>query len=155
METRKMNKRIASMIAIAMVSVTLSAAQDKAPAADAAKPLIDAIGSIGSIIAGAGAVPAVEAGAVVEKDGAAARTAEPAPDAAAAPAETKGEPTTAAKGPRSMKNSVILVTTGTAAGAAIGGAMGKGSKAAMIGAALGGAVGLVYDRMTYKNPGKI
>lgn len=134
-----MNKRIANMIAIAMVSVTLSAAQDKAPA-DEAKPLIDAIGAIGSIIAGAEA---------------ATTAAEPAPTAAANPAsETSGEPT-AAKGPRAMKNSVILVTSGAAAGAAIGGAMGQGSRAAMIGAAVGGAVGLVYDRMTYKNPGKI
>ena len=135
------------MIVIAMASVTFAAAQDKAPAADEAKPLIDAIGAIGSIIAGAGTTPASANAAVVEKDGTAA--------AAAAPTvETKGEPS-AAKSPRSMKNSVILVTSGAAAGAAIGGAMGKGSKAAMIGAAVGGAVGLVYDRMTYKNPGKI
>ncbi len=129
------------MIVIAMASVSLVAAQERA-AVDEAKPLVDAMAAIGSIIAGAGTTPAANS-AVAEK----AESAAPA-------AETSGEPT-AAKNPRSMKNSVILVTSGAAAGAAIGAAMGKGSKGAMIGAAVGGAVGLVYDRMTYKNPGKI
>ena len=134
------------MIVIAMASVSLVTAQEKA-AVDEAKPLVDAMAAIGSIIAGAGTTPAANS-AVVEKDGTAkAESAAPA-------AETSGEPA-AAKNPRSMKNSVILVTGGAAAGAAVGAAMGKGSKAAMIGAAVGGAVGLVYDRMTYKNPGKI
>lgn len=136
------------MIVIAMASVSLVAAQEKA-AVDEAKPLVDAMAAIGSIIASAGTTPAANS-AVVEKDGAATAESATAPAAA----ETSGEPT-AAKNPRSMKNSVILVTSGAAAGAAIGAAMGKGSKAAMIGAAVGGTVGLVYDRMTYKNPGKI
>ena len=126
------------MIVIAMASVSLVAAQEKA-AVDQAKPLVDAMAAIGSIIAGAGTTQAANSAV------AGAETAESTASPAAA--ETSGEPT-AAKNPRTMKNSVILGTSGAAAGAAIGAAMGKGSKSAMIGAALGGAVGLVYDRMT-------
>ncbi len=116
------------MIVIAMASVSLVAAQEKA-AVDEAKPLVDAMAAIGSIIAGAGTTPAANS-AVAGKDGAATAESATAPAAT----ETSGEPT-AAKNPRSMKNSVILVTSGAAAGAAIGAAMGKGSKGAMIGAA--------------------
>lgn len=117
-----------------------------------AKGMVDAIAAIGSIITGAG-----EKGSE-ESDAPAAAT--PAPAAAASPETTVGtdkkaaEPT-AAKKPRSAKNSAALITAGAAAGAALGGALGKGSKAAMYGAALGGVAGLIYDRMTYKNPGKI
>ena len=134
-------KRVAQLIVMTVASVSLITAGEKAPAAGDAKPLIDAMGAIGSIIAGAGgAVAAPDSQAVVEKDGQAAAPA------TAEPGINK---------PRSAKNSVILVTGGAAAGAAIGAALGKDSKAAMIGAALGGAAGLIYDRMTYKNPGKI
>ena len=135
-------KRVAQLIVMTVASVSLITAGEKAPAAGDAKPLIDAMGAIGSIIAGAGgAVAAPDSQAVVEKDG-----QEAAAPGASEPGINK---------PRSAKNSVILVTGGAAAGAAIGAALGKDSKAAMIGAALGGAAGLIYDRMTYKNPGKI
>jgi len=90
-----------------------------------AKPVLEAMEAIGSTIASAG-----------ERE-------ETQPSAAAA------------KQARSAKNSVILVTGGAAAGAAIGAALGKDSKAAMIGAAVGGVAGLIYDRLTYKLPGKI
>lgn len=113
-----------------------------------AKGMVDAIAAIGSIITGAG-----------EKTEETAAT--PAPASTASSETTLGadkkaaEPTVVAKKPRSAKNSAALITAGAAAGAALGGALGKGSKAAMYGAALGGVAGLIYDRMTYKNPGKI
>ena len=140
------------MIVIAMTSVALVAAQDKAvveeatPASGGANPMIDAMGAIGAIIAGADkmadeAAAAAPVQAVAESEESAGKPA-------------SGEPV-AAKKTRSAKNSVILITSGAAAGAALGTTLGKGSKAAMIGAALGGAAGLIYDRMTYKNPGKI
>ncbi len=141
-----MNKRIARMIVIAMTSVALMAAQEKAvageatPPSDDAKPMIDAMAAIGAIIAGA------------------EKTADQSA-VAAAPGETTAADKTSepavAKKTRSAKNSVILITSGAAAGAALGTTLGKGSKAAMIGAALGGAAGLIYDRMTYRNPGRI
>lgn len=117
-----------------------------------AKGMVDAIAAIGSIITGAGEKSSEASDAPA--------AAAPAPAAAASPETTVGadqkaaEPT-AAKKPRSAKNSAALITAGAAAGAALGGALGKGSKAAMYGAALGGVAGLIYDRMTYKNPGKI
>ena len=149
-----MNKRIGRVIVIAMTSVALVAAQDRAEAEEAtpdngeANPMIEAMGAIGAIIAGAdktageaaASIPA-SAQAVAESEESAGKTA-------------NGEPV-ATKKTRSAKNSVILITSGAAAGAALGTTLGRGSKAAMIGAALGGAAGLIYDRMTYKNPGKI
>lgn len=140
------------MIVIVMTSVALVAAQEKAvaeeatPAGGGANAMIDAMGAIGAIIAGADkmaddAAVAAPVQAVAESEESAGKPA-------------NGEPV-AAKRTRSAKNSVILITSGAAAGAALGTTLGKGSKAAMIGAALGGAAGLIYDRMTYKNPGKI
>ena len=151
-----MKNRVARVIVIGMASVAMLAAQGNAMAADAApeagndpKPMIDAMAAIGAIIAGADKTAAAEESAVganvVEEESTAAK---PAVTAA------EGEPAPVAKR-RSAKNSVILVTAGAAAGAALGQTLGKDPKAAMIGAALGGAVGLIYDRMTYKNPGKI
>ena len=129
-----MKMKIARIIVIALTSVALATAQEKAVAGEAgaggeAKQMVDAMAAIGSAITGVGS-----------KAEAAAETTETA---------------TAEKKARSSKNSVILITGGAAAGAAIGAALGKDSKAAMIGAAVGGVAGLIYDRMTYKNPGKI
>jgi len=132
------------MIVIAFTSVALVTAQDKAavPAeSDGTKGVIEAIGSIGSVIAGAGE-----------------KTGEPMKEATATASTTDqkqapGEPEI--KKPRSAKNSVILITGGAAAGAALGAALGKDPKYAMIGAAMGGVAGLIYDRATHKNPGKI
>ena len=130
---------------MAVASVVLAGAQEKPPVAngaaqggDDAKPMVDAIAAIGSVIAGAGQGARAELPAVAE--GA-------TPGAEEAPA--------ASRAPRSAKNSVVLVTGGAAAGAAIGAALGKNSKSAMIGAAVGGVAGLIYDRLTYKSPGAI
>ena len=142
------------MIVIAMTSAALVAAQDKAvaeeatPAGGGTNPMIEAMGAIGAIIAQAGktadeavgSTPAA-AQAIAESEESAGKTA-------------NGEPAVT-KQTRSAKNSVILIASGAAAGAALGTTLGKGSRGAMIGAALGGAAGLIYDRMTYKNPGKI
>ncbi len=115
------------MIAIATASVAFMAAQERETPQNeaAAQPVVEALAAIGSTIASAGKREGAEPSAV------------------------------AATQARSTKNSVILVTGGAAAGAAIGAALGKDSKAAMIGAAVGGVAGLIYDRMTYKLPGKI
>lgn len=139
-----MNKTRTALAILAM-SATMSAAQPASTPAAAppseVQPLLGALAVIGGIIANADKTEAAECAALAEK--AEGATATPGSDPAAAPK------------PRSTRNSVTLVTSGAAAGAALGAAMGKGSKAAMIGAAVGGAVGLIYDRMTYKNPGKI
>lgn len=56
-------------------------------------------------------------------------------------------------GQRPWTHSAAIIGGGAAAGAAIGGLSG-GRKGAGIGALVGGAGGLIYDRMTHKNPGK-
>lgn len=155
--------RIARMTLIAAAAMASLLAQESQPAApaeqpaagpqavDETKPLIDAMAAIGGLIAGADKPEA--AGVETLPDAKSATTTEePVGEAAAASKSApNGEPKVAKK-PRSAKNSVILITSGAAAGAALGQAMGRNSKSAMIGAALGGAVGLIYDRMTYKDP---
>ena len=54
---------------------------------------------------------------------------------------------------RPIKNSLILIAAGAVAGAGAGGAITKTSKGAMVGAILGGVAGLLYDRVTAREPG--
>ncbi len=141
-------RSIARILVAAATATALLAAETPAPAPDLreAQPIVDAFGLIGALIAGADK----PAAAKPESSG---LLAEPNKSAAAVDEKSAGEP--AVRAPRSAKNSVILITSGAAAGAAAGAALAKGSKGAAIGAALGGVAGLIYDRMTYKNPGKI
>lgn len=141
------NKKPAAVVAASEPATP--AAVEPAEEQSEAKSLIDAMAAIGSIIAGA------------EKTEESTTAAAPATGSAVSKPETtiadaaKNEQPAVVKKPRSAKNSVALITGGAAAGAALGAAMGKGGKGAMYGAALGGVAGLIYDRMTYKNPGKI
>ncbi len=132
------------MLAMLLIAGTMSAAQPAGTAptpavSNDAQALIEALSTIGAIIAKADRTVGTEAAALAEKS---------ATDPAASDQNVE-------KKPRSAKNSAVLVTSGAAAGAALGGAMGKGSKGAIVGATVGGVIGLIYDRMTYKNPGTI
>jgi hypothetical protein len=112
---------------------------------DDVKEFLGAISAIGSIFAGA-----------AENDGSANSVVQGETPAATAESNKteSGEPVATEKR-RSAKNSMILVTGGAAAGAAIGRAAGKGTRGMIVGAAIGAAAGLIYDRATFKNPGKI
>lgn len=84
-------------------------------------------------------------------------TAAPAPAAKAEEAKPASQDTAQAEQARqrSWKNSMIIITGGAASGAAIGAAVSKDKKGAIVGAVAGGVAGLIYDRVTYKKPGKI
>lgn len=163
----RMMKRIVAMglVGAALLSAQPATVEEKPAASEPAtatnaakedetKGVIEAMAAIGSIIAGADKT----------EETTAAAPAEPGSQSVTKPTETtvgqqqqKGAAPdqAAAKKPRDVKQSIALITGGAAAGAAVGAAMGKGSKGAMVGAALGGVAGLIYDRMTYRNPGKL
>lgn len=54
---------------------------------------------------------------------------------------------------RPLKNSLILIAAGAVAGAGAGGAVTRNTKGAVAGAILGGVAGLLYDRITAREPG--
>lgn len=63
------------------------------------------------------------------------------------------DPTIPPRPLRDPKVSVMLVTGGAASGAAIGAAMTHDGKGAVLGAVAGAVAAIIYDRMTYRNPG--
>jgi len=145
-------KRLARLTLISCAAAATLAAQEALPATPAgnneagaasmgeAKPLIDALAAIGGIIAGADKPDSGQTKALTQGETAGGK------------AQPDGDTAAAANRRRSTKNSVILITGGAAAGAAMGQAVGRNAKSAIIGAAIGGAAGLIYDRLTYKNP---
>lgn len=81
------------------------------------------------------------------------------PDKAAAPADQPQgleqnvhgiNPSNVTSPVHDLKRVVVLISTGAAAGAAIGGAAGKNAKSAVI----GGVAGLIYDRISQSKPEK-
>ncbi len=122
-----MNKRVFALLwAMLAVGVCLLPAQE-APAAEPAKPVVDAVISATAVLEG------IEK---ASRDMGEKTAVEAAADA----------PRTYVRRP--MKNSLILIAAGAVAGAGAGGAIAKNAKGAMVGAILGGVAGLVYDRLT-------
>lgn len=64
------------------------------------------------------------------------------------------DPNTPPRPLRDPKVSVMLVTGGAASGAAVGAAITQDAKGAALGAVIGAVAGIVYDRMTYRSPGR-
>lgn len=133
-----MNKRVFPLL-LAMIILgagLLSAQQSaaQAPPVDPAKPVVDAVISATQVLEG------IEKASrdMGEKS---ITEVQPGPDA----------PRTYVRRP--IKNSLILIAAGAVAGAGAGGAISKNSKGAMVGAILGGVAGLVYDRVTAREPG--
>lgn len=127
-----MNKRVFPLaLAFLTLSAGIVAAQD-APQPDPAKPVVDAVISATQVLEG------------IEKA-----------------SRDMGEKSVVQSGPdghrtyvkRPLKNSLILIAAGAVAGAGAGGAIGKNSKGAVVGAVLGGVAGLLYDRITAREPG--
>ena len=59
------------------------------------------------------------------------------------------KPSNVASPEHDLKKVVALISSGAAAGAVIGGAVGKTSKCVLVGAVLGGVAGLIYDRISH------
>ena len=133
-----MNKRVFPLLfAVIVLGAGLLSAQEsaaQAPSPDPAKPVVDAVISATQVLEG------IEKASrdMGEKS---ITEAQPGP----------GEPRTYVRRP--IKNSLILIAAGAVAGAGAGGAISKNTKGAMVGAILGGVAGLVYDRITAREPG--
>ena len=145
-------------VAVAAAAGLMQGAQTPAPLAAPAPqtaPAPAADGDVQTFLSAMNALTNTLAGVPVAGVPAAAQQAPASLELKAAPTAAEPAPPAAAAKQRPLKNTMILITSGAAAGAAIGAAAGKGAKGAMIGAAAGGAAGLIYDRLTYKNPGKL
>lgn len=131
-----MNKRVFSlMLAVLVLSTGALLAQEpmqQAPQPDPAKPVVDAVISATQVLEG------IEK---ASRDMGEKSVVQSSPDG----------PRTYVRRP--IKNSLILIAAGAVAGAGAGGAITKNSKGAMVGAILGGVAGLVYDRVTAREPG--
>ncbi|MBL8175949.1 MAG: hypothetical protein JNK48_14830, partial [Bryobacterales bacterium] len=109
-------------------------AAGQAPPPDPAKPVVDAVISATQVLEG------------IEK-----ASRDMGEKAAVQSGTAPAAPRSYVKRP--LKNSLILIAAGAVAGAGAGGAISKNSKGAMVGAILGGVAGLVYDRVTAREPG--
>ena len=110
----------------------MAAQEAPPPAADPAKPVIDAVFSATQVLEG------------IEK---ASRDM----GEKAVVVQTPDGPRTYVRRP--IKNSMVLVAAGAIAGAGAGGAITKNTKGAAVGAILGGVAGLLYDRITAHESG--
>ena len=132
-----MNKRVFPLLAaILFLGAGLLSAQEaipQSPSPDPAKPVVDAVISATQVLEG------------IEK----------ASRDMGEKSVTEAQPGSASRAyvKRPIKNSLILIAAGAIAGAGAGGAITKNSKGAMVGAILGGVAGLVYDRVTSREPG--
>ncbi|MFN7937202.1 MAG: hypothetical protein U0R19_28010 [Bryobacteraceae bacterium] len=131
-----MNKRVFPLVLTALLLCTGALwAQDPAQSSrqpDPAKPVVDAVISATQVLEG------IEK---ASRDMGEKTQVQSSPDA----------PRTYVRRP--IKNSLILIAAGAVAGAGAGGAISKNSKGAMVGAILGGVAGLLYDRVTAREPG--
>ncbi|MBS1824795.1 MAG: hypothetical protein JST93_05710 [Acidobacteria bacterium] len=131
-----MNKCVFPLILAALLACTGALlAQEpvqQAPQTDPAKPVVDAVISATQVLEG------IEK---ASRDMGEKSVVQATPDG----------PRTYVRRP--IKNSLILIAAGAVAGAGAGGAITKNSKGAMVGAILGGVAGLLYDRVTAREPG--